>query len=62
MYIYMELGLRVSEGSNASRKYLLESGKSPEMSRIPLHSPYRVFKAAHYISGHNYSKLESRIV
>jgi hypothetical protein len=30
MYIYAELSPRVSEGSNASRKYVLESGKSPE--------------------------------
>ena len=30
MYVYAELGLRVSEGSNASRKYVLESGKSLE--------------------------------
>jgi len=30
MYVYVELGLRVSEGSNASKKYVLESGKSPE--------------------------------
>jgi len=34
MYVYVELGLRVSEGSNASRKYILESGKSPELSRV----------------------------
>jgi hypothetical protein len=30
MYVYAELGPRVSEGSNASRKYVLESGKSLE--------------------------------
>jgi len=30
MYVYAELGLRVSKGSDASRKYVLESGKSPE--------------------------------
>jgi hypothetical protein len=33
MYVYAELGLRVSEGSNASRKYVLESGKSLERVR-----------------------------
>jgi len=30
MYIYVELGPRISEGSDASRKYVLESGKSLE--------------------------------
>jgi len=30
MYVYAELSPRVSEGSDASRKYVLESGKSPE--------------------------------
>jgi hypothetical protein len=30
MYVYVEFGPRVSEGSDASRKYVLESGKSPE--------------------------------
>jgi hypothetical protein len=30
MYIYSELGLRVSEGADASRKYVLELRKSPE--------------------------------
>ena len=30
MYVYLELGPRVSEGSDASRKYMLELGKSPE--------------------------------
>ena len=33
MYVYAELGPRVSEGSNASRKYILGSGKSPEFQR-----------------------------
>jgi len=27
MYVYVELSPRVSEGSNASRKYVLESGR-----------------------------------
>ena len=35
MYIYMELGTRVFEGSDASRKYILEPGKSLEFSRVP---------------------------
>jgi len=30
MYVYVELGPRVSEGSNASKKYILKSGKSLE--------------------------------
>jgi len=30
MYVYVELGPRVSEGSDASKKYVLESGKRPE--------------------------------
>jgi hypothetical protein len=30
MYVYVELGPRVSKGSEVSRKYVLESGKSPE--------------------------------
>ena len=30
MYVYAKLGPRVSEGSDASRKYVLESGKSLE--------------------------------
>jgi hypothetical protein len=30
MYVYAELSPRVSKGSEASRKYVLESGKSPE--------------------------------
>jgi hypothetical protein len=33
MYVYAGLGLRVSEGSKASRKYVLESGKTPERVR-----------------------------
>jgi hypothetical protein len=31
VYVYAELGPRISKGSNASRKYVLESGKSPEL-------------------------------
>jgi hypothetical protein len=33
MYIYAELSPRVSKESKASRKYVLESGKSPERVR-----------------------------
>jgi hypothetical protein len=56
MYVYAELGPRVSEGSEASRKYVLESGKSPERvwsSRVNMgssgevrnmESPYRLIR------------------
>ena len=49
MYIYVELSPRVSEGSDASRKYVLESGKSLEFwSKCGevwrgLESPYKYY-------------------
>jgi len=49
MHVYVELGPRVSEGSDASRKYVLDSGRSPEFSGVP-ESPYICFSSSELFS------------